>query len=162
LIFYIAIAIVVAVFIYNTFLKRYPDAEEGFIAAGFTTVILIFVVGIIALASPKETKQVSWWVQPLVQLDEYRNAGKIFIENDPNEVEYIFKDPRGALVQGEVPAWDSTIREGAKTATVKTTQFDHFNHWVLPWNMGTTYHYEFNVPAKSVYQEVESHYEYDD
>lgn len=162
MIFYIAIAVIVGVFIYNAFIKEWANGEDGLIAGFIALIVAVVLLPIIAGVSPKETKQANTWTQSLVQLQEYRNAGKIFIENDPSEVEYVYKDARGALVQGEVAAWDTTIREGGKTATVKVTATDHFNHWVLPWNMYTTYHYEFNVPAGAVIQEVESVYDADE
>lgn len=162
MIFYIAIAVILAVAIYNGSIKRYASGEDGVIAGFIALLVALVALPIIAGMSPKETKQANTWTQSLVQLQEYRNAGNIFIENDPSEVEYVYKDARGALVQGEVAAWDTTIREGGKTATVTVTATDHFNHWVLPWNMYTTYHYDFKVPAKSVIQEVESVYDADE
>lgn len=162
MLFYIAIALIVAVFIYFGFVKPRADIEEGFIAAFIAFVVMVVALGITAAAVPKETKVVNTWTQPLSKLTEYTAHGNIFIENDPHEVEYIFKDARGALVQGEVAGGNSTIREGAKTATVKTTQTDHYNYTVVPWVMGTSYHYEFNVPKGSVFQEVEAYYESED
>jgi Flp pilus assembly pilin Flp len=165
LIFYIAIALILAVTIYHGAVKRYADAEDGTVAFVVGLLVALVALPIIAGISTKETKQVNTWTQPLVQLDEYRYAGNIFIENDPTEVEYVYKDARGSLVLGEVPGHDSTIREVEKTftkPTVTVTATDHFNHWVLPWNMYTTYHYDFKVAKGSVIQEVESIYDADE
>lgn len=71
-------------------------------------------------------------------------------EDQAQTISYVTQKPDGALNLNTVDASDSTIYEGASTATMDTITPRYSNPWLVPWDFEGYDTYTFRVPTGTV------------
>lgn len=141
---------------------RYPNIGEGVAAWAASLMVGTFIGGIVLAilmsnnlhtTQYKDTEVTNLALRALgndtnIEGRQYFLGGGYIGEE--KVINFITQAPNGAIKIDKMPAAQAVIFEDSATPRLTITKTVRTMEWAVPWELGSTMHYDFHIPKGSV------------